>query len=126
MERGRSPADWRKQVHVRAVTGPAESFIDAHGDAPPYHDQHSDHDVYYDHADDKHCDAHTDETEAFTRFTGDPADLVQDSINRLTRVLGQFEAEFRARTDKRDAETAATLKQIEARLTALEKANKSR
>jgi hypothetical protein len=111
---------------IRIIGNPAGSYIDAHGDDPPYHDQHSDGGTYYDHPDSEHNDFHYDESGRNDIFKGDPAELVTDAIARLEGMLSKFEAVHRARLQTIATEMSDRLKQIEARVSQVESTAKRR
>jgi len=96
-----------KKLDFRTISNPAAWHADGHGDAPPYHDQHDDDGTYYDHPDSEHNDIHIDEGGLQRVFRGDPAELVNQSIERLQAVMTKFEATYRKRLLKLEARLAA-------------------
>src|SRR6187401_2593522 len=85
------------RTSIRLIGNPVSSYIDAHGDDPPYHDQHSDGGTYYDHPDNEHNDFHHDEAGKVTNYRGDPVELVSEAISRLETMLTKFEVVQRQR-----------------------------
>ena len=109
---------------IRLTGSPVSSYIDAHGDDPPYHDQHSDGGTYYDHPDNEHNDFHHDETGKAVRYRGDPVELVSDAISRLENMLTKFEVVHRQRLQSVSSDVASRLDEIEARMIKIEQATR--
>jgi hypothetical protein len=108
---------------VKISGSPVSSYVDAHGDNPPYHDQHSDGGTYYDHPDTEHNDFHVDES-GKNVYKGDPIELVSDTMARLEGLLAKFEAVQRQSLERAASEMSSKLKEMDARIAAIQLAVK--
>jgi len=114
------------RTSIRLIGNPVSSYIDAHGDDPPYHDQHSDGGTYYDHPDNEHNDFHHDEAGKVTNYRGDPVELVSEAISRLETMLTKFEVVQRQRLQSVSGDVASRLDEIESRIIKIEQAVRQR
>lgn len=109
----------RKVANVRVIGTPFESYMDVHGDKPPYTDTHPDGGTYYDHPDSEHNDFHHDEAGKYENYYGNPAILVSQAIDRLSGVMSQFEAMQKNRMERLSLEITGRIEQLEVQLTEL-------
>ncbi len=117
--------DRATRTTVKISGSPVSSYIDAHGDNPPYHDQHADGGTYYDHPDTEHNDFHVDQS-GKNVYKGDPIELVSDTMARLEGLLAKFEAAQRQSLERAASEMSSKLKEMDARIAAIQLAVKQR